>query len=208
MDWTLLAMVLAPLLAHDTWIRAWIRGENIVGSGTTSDQFPENGDAIKRERIAFASASDGVYVSHCQSIEPHDGETELVWRKESSLVIGFQLTAHPITLDRRNFMGYLRAEGHFDHMNLLVKEENRELYTKCAKAIPKGIPLTASRHRLGHDLEIVENEVLLFGEPVRAEIQTYESKNGLVLNRAHYIRTLEGSEYQWESFWASLTYWK
>jgi hypothetical protein len=203
-------VILALLLAHDTWLMAWLTGEETVAQATTSDRFPQPEFAIKPERVSTAARLAEGRKDPPVTFEALEVQSILTWKGSSHSVIGLQLHPHLIRLDRNSFAAYLAHEGRSD---LTPLEHNTERYTKCAKAVLQSGPLeVCASTPIGHPLEIIFRDghfqVLLHGRAAQqcrlTHLEDHESGANMV--RTHFIRSLLDQEVQWESLWATLTF--
>lgn len=213
MNMLLILLVLSLLMAHDTWLHAWLSGGKIEARATTSHRFPDMGDPICSERIVCADLLSEGSASPPLVIEPGEDHTSFFWEHfQGPCVATMRLNAHLIELPRDRFEDYLRDEGWLDKFGGEISEMNAERYTKCAKAVPKGVNiLDAGDLRADHPLEIVISEgkprALLFGESV--DLPMSELFHGdLCFVRTHFLRRLTTDEVEWESLWATLTYYR
>lgn len=211
------SILISLLFQHDTWLVAWIKGDLVEAKATSSDRFPEPDAGIRAERVARAGLIRPSGETPATDIQPSDHETALSWANPQSgpKVAGLVLHPHPIELDEVKFEHYLRSEELLDEFGPRIQSSNRERYTKCAKAVPEGVTLEEVRGlRAGHPLEIVEADqgfvVLLHGEPLEtcSVRPVIDSGQGLCGLRAHTMWPVEAGDHEWESLWATFTFFR
>lgn len=222
----------APLLGHDFWIEP-SSFRPAVGSRVTLSLLV--GEKLKGERVAPRPARIERFVAlQGRNETPIDGEltitnTDLIrviYRSRPSLV----------TLSATKFEQYLREEGLERIIAVRLKrgessKEGRELFSRCAKSLlggpgtdgPSGLPLEIIAEPQGSFLVRYRNAPLEGALVVgingsdRAELRSRTdsagrvrfpiSKPGLwLIKTVHMTEAPEGSEADWESLWASLTF--
>ncbi len=218
MDWVFaltLALLLGWLLAHDTWVLATLVGDGVKAVASTSDGFPTFDNGVRASRAASCEVVSAAGRVGAATFRPHSHSTDIAWTGtvEPPCLVALRLHPHPIALDRVAFEAYLACEGRLEQYADRVGTDNREVYTKCAKGVPRGVPLSAvTEFRAGHPLEIVPSgegfAVLKDGketEPGQCPVRRF-SADGAHLVRAQWIEPVEAPDHGWVSVWATLTY--